>query len=997
MSTVETPGPGPDPLLRADRAPHRAPSSTSCAPPPTTTPTRRRIDNGARGAHLRRAVAEAAGDVADRPARRGRRPGRPGRRPDPVGHRPTSTSRSSASCSPAPPTCPVDADDPDERARLVFGEADVAAVVGRPTWSIALDRGRRRAGARRRTPTSTDDAWIIFTSGSTGTPEGRRGHATAAAAAFVDAEARLFLQDEPLGPGDRVLAGLSVAFDASLRGDVAGLARTAPAWCRRPRSLVRSGMDLGPWLVANDITVVSTVPTLVALWPAEALADVRLLIFGGEACPPELGARLATAEPRGLEHLRPHRGHRRRLRRPARPASAPVRIGLPLDGWDLAVVDAAGPAGAPTARPGELIIGGVGLARYLDPAKDAEKYAADADASAGTAPTAAATSSAYDAEGLVFVGRADDQVKLGGRRIELGEVDSALLGAARAWPARPPRCARTAAGQPAARRLRRRPTPSFDAGRGASRGCASTLPAALVPRLAVVDALPTRTSGKVDRDALPWPLPATRAPTAPSAPGSPAPQPGSPSCGSTSSAPTSPARTTTSSTSAAAASTAAQLVSPAARALPRGHRRRRLRAPAARRRWPRALDEHGRPRPRRPTARSARPRSRPRSARCVAHASRCARSPGCAGSTWVGARRQPARPRVLGVDLAADRRRGGGCCVGWLLLVTPAGPDARSRAVGARLLLRGVRPGRLPARRQRAPAAVARRAARRRARARPTCAGAPWMQLLRPGARRRRSASDVDLHSLPPVTGLLTLGQRLLGRARGRPRRLLARRRRPARRRGRGRRRRPGRRPQHAAARAPASATGAEVAPGSAVLGAGARRASAGRARPAARVGARPRPVADDRPAAPAAAGSAAYAASPRSLLACCPLVAVAARARRRSAPALRAARRPRRTPRARRCSLAAARRPWSALVVLALLIAGRACGCSALGLAAGHHPVHSRPAWQVWATERLLDEARTWLFPLYAEPAHAGVAAGARRRRSAATSRRRRCCCSRR
>ena len=34
-----------------------------------------------------------------------------------------------------------------------------------------------------------------------------------------------------------------------------------------------------------------------------------------------------------------------------------------------------------------------------------------------------------------------------------------------------------------------------------------SMPAALVPRLAVVDVLPTRTSGKVDRDALPWPLP----------------------------------------------------------------------------------------------------------------------------------------------------------------------------------------------------------------------------------------------------------------------------------------------------------------------------------------------------------------------------------------------------------------------------------------------------------------------------------------------------------
>lgn len=36
------------------------------------------------------------------------------------------------------------------------------------------------------------------------------------------------------------------------------------------------------------------------------------------------------------------------------------------------------------------------------------------------------------------------------------------------------------------------------------------------------------------------------------------------------------------------------------------------------------------------------------------------------------------------------------------------------------------------------------------------------------------------------------------------------------------------------------------------------------------------------------------------------------------------------------------------------------------LGLSEGHHPVRSRVGWQVWATERLMDDARTWLFPLY-------------------------------
>jgi hypothetical protein len=46
------------------------------------------------------------------------------------------------------------------------------------------------------------------------------------------------------------------------------------------------------------------VPTLAALWPAEAVDEVRLLIFGGEACPPELAERLAALPgATDVEHL----------------------------------------------------------------------------------------------------------------------------------------------------------------------------------------------------------------------------------------------------------------------------------------------------------------------------------------------------------------------------------------------------------------------------------------------------------------------------------------------------------------------------------------------------------------------------------------------------------------------------------------------------------------------------------------------------------------------
>ena len=63
-----------------------------------------------------------------------------------------------------------------------------------------------------------------------------------------------------------MLAGLSVAFDASC--EEMWLAwRNGACLVPAPRSLVRSGVDLGPWLVEQRITVVSTVPTLAALWP----------------------------------------------------------------------------------------------------------------------------------------------------------------------------------------------------------------------------------------------------------------------------------------------------------------------------------------------------------------------------------------------------------------------------------------------------------------------------------------------------------------------------------------------------------------------------------------------------------------------------------------------------------------------------------------------------------------------------------------------------------
>jgi non-ribosomal peptide synthetase-like protein len=392
---------------------------------------------------------------------------------------------------------PVDADDPEERAATIWEEADVCGVLADGMRFLAR-RGPGSRTLRRATP--TDDAWIIFTSGSTGKPKGVAiSHASAAA--FVDAEADLFLQNAPLGPGDRVLAGLSVAFDASC--EEMWLAwRYGACLMPAPRSLVKAGAELGRWLVEREVTVVSTVPTLAALWPPEALSRVRLLIFGGEACPPELVERLAAPGREVWNTYGPTEATV--VACGARLVSGqPVRIGLPLRGWQLAVLDA---AGNPVSRgeTGELVIAGAGLGRYLDRAKDAEKYRA---VPALSWPRAYRTGDlvSSDSAGLLFVGRADDQVKLGGRRIELGEIDTALLALPGVTAAAAAVKKTKAGGEILVGYLAvEGAVPDLAAARAT---LAERLPAALVPVLAVVDLIPTRISGKVDRKALPWPPP----------------------------------------------------------------------------------------------------------------------------------------------------------------------------------------------------------------------------------------------------------------------------------------------------------------------------------------------------------------------------------------------------------------------------------------------------------------------------------------------------------
>ena len=396
---------------------------------------------------------------------------------------------------------PVDWDDPDSRAHTVWEEADVAAVYGAnlsitPRETVGTD-SPAEAGA----PGLEDDAWIIFTSGSTGKPKGV-AITHRSAAALVDAEQRMYLVDDPLKPGDRVMAGLSVAFDASC--EEMWLAwRTGAALVVAHRDVVRSGDGLGDWIAQHRITAISTVPTLAAFWPPEALENIRLLIFGGEACPLDLVQRLNVP---GREVWNTYGPTEATVicSGELMDGEAPVRIGRPTPGWELVVVDE-DEKPVKWGETGQLIAGCVGLGRYLDPDKDAEMYA-PLDSMGWDRAYRTGDLVVADQKGLIFGGRADDQIKFAGRRLELGEIDEKLT---------------TVSGvRVGASRLNKTDSGSdvlvgyLVAEDGVELDLAQvrqelsvTMPGGIVPVLHVLDTMPVKTSGKVDRKALPWPLP----------------------------------------------------------------------------------------------------------------------------------------------------------------------------------------------------------------------------------------------------------------------------------------------------------------------------------------------------------------------------------------------------------------------------------------------------------------------------------------------------------
>ncbi|MGW0180166.1 non-ribosomal peptide synthase/polyketide synthase, partial [Nocardia sp. NPDC003345] len=414
---------------------------------------------------------------------------------------------------------PVDLRYPPERITHMIRDAGVVLGVtvaeARPTlpddvrWSVlddprtaaAVETDADRGIAAPEPGTRIGDAaYVIYTSGSTGTPKGvvvtHAGLASFAAAQRdrygVDASAR-------------VLHVAAPAFDAVLLEALMACAAGAALVVSPPD--VYAGAELARLMRAHEVTHAFLTPSVLAtLSPAE-IRSVRVLAIGGERMPPELVA--TWAPDRQLHNIY---GPTETtivitMSEPVRPGDD-IDIGGPIRGARAVVLDAR-LRPVPPGVPGELYLSGDALARgYLNrPGPTAAAFVADPYGEPGSRMYRTGDIVRWTGRRtLEYIGRVDFQVKIRGQRIELGEIDAALVAlaevAAAVTVARP-----GPGGQPLlAAYLVADGGGVVDVDAVPGR-LAGVLPAHMIPAaITVLDRMPLSSTGKVDRKALPDPV-----------------------------------------------------------------------------------------------------------------------------------------------------------------------------------------------------------------------------------------------------------------------------------------------------------------------------------------------------------------------------------------------------------------------------------------------------------------------------------------------------------
>ena len=414
-------------------------------------------------------------------------------------------------------TC-IDPEFPDQQVREILEDAGAVALLTDAGGLARIDESgydRDRAfdvaelmarsenfPCERRSPqwlTPRHLAYTIYTSGTTGRPKGVMiEHESVTNLVASDAN------EFALSPDDRVAQSSSPAYDSSVEEIWLAFAAGA-AVVVMDEDAVRQGPDLIDWLRSERISVFCPPPTLLRATrcedPAAALPELSLLYVGGEALPRDIADRWSRG--RRLENGYGPTECTITALRGTITEGGEITIGSPVPGLQAWVLDHSLEE-VPEGEPGELCLGGAGLARgYRNrPELTDEKF-----------PVHPRLGRVYRTGDLVhragdgsyyYHGRIDSQVKLRGYRIELEAIEARL---AECSGVREVACRVQQEGAQQSLVAFIVPengfNPEFVAGLKAS--LREKLPAYMIPgRFASIKQLPTTVGGKLNRGALPF-------------------------------------------------------------------------------------------------------------------------------------------------------------------------------------------------------------------------------------------------------------------------------------------------------------------------------------------------------------------------------------------------------------------------------------------------------------------------------------------------------------
>jgi amino acid adenylation domain-containing protein len=396
----------------------------------------------------------------------------------------------------------------DSGAEILLTEGELAGGIGSfggLTILLDIDGPAVAAGPAERPASGAvpeNLAYLIYTSGSTGRPK-------AVAITHRSAAALVAWAREVFPPADLtgVLASTSVCFDLSV------FEILVPLCCGGRVILVDNALALPHLPTLHEVTLLNTVPSaMAALMGGRALPALpRTVALAGEPLKAALAAQV-YARP-GVERLFNLYGPSEDTTYSTfslvpRDEAGPPSIGRPLAGSRVHLLDAGG-APVPLGVPGELLLGGAGLARgYLGrPELTAERFVPDPFGEPGGRLYRTGDLARWRPDGRIeLLGRIDHQVKVRGFRVELEEIESLLT----AHPA-VAAAAVMARNEEGEVKLAAYVVPA-EGGAGEGRAMADALCARLRERLpeymvpavwTVLDRLPLTPGGKVDRRALP--------------------------------------------------------------------------------------------------------------------------------------------------------------------------------------------------------------------------------------------------------------------------------------------------------------------------------------------------------------------------------------------------------------------------------------------------------------------------------------------------------------